>query len=140
MMGAGPKKDKKFINKIMKQLRSGGKKLYVVNDKNGTPTYTHDFAKNVKLLLDKELWGLYNMVCGGKTSRFEVAKELLSILNFSGKIKIISVSSDYFKDTYFAERPPSENLVNKKLELRNIMRNWKIALKEYIDNYYSNYL
>ena len=29
-------------------------------------TYTHDFAKNVKVLMNKELQGLYNMVCGGK--------------------------------------------------------------------------
>jgi hypothetical protein len=33
-------------------------------------------------------------------------------------------------------------LINKKLELRNmnIMRDWKIALKEYIDDYYTDYL
>ena len=80
MMGSGPKKDKKFIQKIMKQLKEGKKELFIVNDKDGTPTYTHDFAKNVKLLIQKEYWGLYNMVCGGQTSRFEVAKELLKIL------------------------------------------------------------
>jgi len=54
MMGAGPRKDKKFIQKIMKQLKEGKKELYVVNDKDGTPTYTQDFAKNVKLLIQKE--------------------------------------------------------------------------------------
>ena len=53
MMGSGPKKDKKFINKLMKQLKDGAKELYIVDDKDGTPTYTHDFAKNVKLCLKK---------------------------------------------------------------------------------------
>ncbi len=80
MMGGGPQKDKKFIQKLMKQIKSGKRELFVVNDKDGTPTYTHDFAKNVKLLLEKEFWGLYNMVCGGQTSRLEVAKELISLL------------------------------------------------------------
>lgn len=142
MMGSGPKKDKKFIQKLMKQLKEGVKELYIVDDKDGTPTYTHDFAKNVKLLIEKEYWGLYNLVCGGQTSRLEVANELLKLLNLQDKIKVNSVKSEYFKEIYFAERPPNERLINKKLDLRNlnIMRDWKIALKEYIENYYSAYL
>lgn len=142
MMGAGPSKDKKFIQKIMKQLKEGKKELFVVNDKDGTPTYTHDFARNVKLLLEKEYWGLYNMVCGGQTSRLEVATELISILNLEDEIKIHPVSSDHFKEEYFASRPPCERLINRKLDLRgiNIMRDWRVALKEYIDNYYKDYL
>jgi dTDP-4-dehydrorhamnose reductase len=142
MMGAGPQKDKKFIQKVMIQLKEGKKELFIVNDKDGTPTYTHDFAKNVKALLEKEYWGLYNMVCGGETSRLEVAQELLKILGLENKVKINIVTSEYFKETYFAERPPSERLVNKKLDLRglNLMRNWKDALKEYITNYYRGYL
>jgi len=142
MMGAGPLKDKKFIQKIMKQLKKGQKELYIVNDKDGTPTYTHDFAKNVKLLLKKEHWGLYNMVCGGQTSRLEVAKVILEIIGKQKEIKITEVTSDYYKKEYFAERPPCERLINKKLELReiNIMRDWKTSLKEYINTYYQDYL
>jgi len=142
MMGSGPEKDKKFIQKLMKQLKDGKKELFIVNDKDGTPTYTHDFAKNVKVLIQKEYWGLYNMVCGGQTSRLEVTEELLSILGLKDKIKINVVSSDYFKDIYFADRPPCERLDNKKLKIRgiNLMQDWKVALKEYIDNYYQGYL
>ena len=142
MMGAGPKKDKKFIQKLMKQLKDGKKELFIVNDKDGTPTYTHDFANNVKVLIEKELWGLYNMVCDGQTSRYDVAKELLTILGVQDSIKINSVSSEYFKDLYFAARPLSERLINKKLNLRNVnlMRDWKVALKEYLLNYYDGYL
>ena len=142
MMGGGPNKDKKFIQKIMKQIKDGKKELLVVDDKLGTPTYTHDFALNVKFLLEKEYWGLYNMVCGGITGRFEVASELVSVLNLDKEIKVTAVKSDYFKEEYFADRPASERLINKKLELRgaNIMRDWKICLKEYVENYYSDYL
>lgn len=142
MMGSGPKKDKKFIQKLMKQLKDGKKELYIVNDKDGTPTYTHDFAKNVKFLLQNELWGLYNMVCGGQTSRLEVAEELLNILDLQNEIKLNVVSSDFFKDVYFAERPPNERLINYKLNLRNanLMRDWKTSLREYIGEYYQDYL
>ena len=142
MMGGGYNKDKKFINKIMKKIKNGDKELFIVNDKDGTPTYTHDFANNVKLLMENQYWGLYNMVCGGQTSRYEVAKELLKIIGKENEIKITPVSSEYFKREYSAPRPLSERLNNKKLHLRNlnVMWDWKIALEEYIKDYYKNYL
>ena len=56
-----------------------------------------------------------------------------------GAVTVTPVSSEYFKDRYFAERPASERLVNRKLELRglNVMRDWRLALKEYIESYYA---
>jgi len=142
MMGGGPKNDKKFIQKLMKQIKMGKSELFIVDDKFGTPTYTQDFAKNVKLLLETEFWGLYNMACDGLTSRLKVARELLVLLNLEKKISIKKVSSEFFKKEYFAERPTSERLLNKKLNLRglNIMRDWKVALKEYLEDYYQEYL
>jgi len=142
MMGSGPKKDKKFIQKIMLQLKFGSKELFVVNDKLGTPTYTHDFALNVKLLLEKGYWGLYNMVCDGVTGRLEVAQELINVLGLNSEVKVTQVNSDYWKSEYFADRPPSERLINKKLDIRglNIMRDWKVCLREYLTNYYKDYL
>jgi len=82
------------------------------------------------------------MVCGGETSRLEVAEELLAILDLRGKIYIKPVKSDYFKEIYFAERPASERLVNRKLSIRNLnlMQDWKIALHEYVKKYYVAYL
>jgi dTDP-4-dehydrorhamnose reductase len=142
MMGGGPKKDKKFVQKIMKQLKDKNTILNVVNDKLGTPTYTYDFANNVKLLFEKEFWGLYNMVCGGETSRLEVVQEMIKILGLQDNIQINEVDSEYFKIEYYAARPASERLINKKLDLRglNIMRHWKVGLMEYLNNSYNNYL
>jgi dTDP-4-dehydrorhamnose reductase len=142
MMGSGPKKDKKFIQKLMKQLKDGKRELFIVDDKDGTPTYTHDFARNVKALIEKEYWGLFNMVCGGQTSRLEVATELIRLLKLEGNVKLTPVGSDYFMDTYFAERPPCERLINRKLNIRNLnlMRDWRVALEEYITDYYKGYL
>ena len=58
------------------------------------------------------------------------------------QIKITAVDSSYWKKEYFADRPPSERLENKKLDLRklNVMRDWRICLKEYLNDYYSDYL
>jgi dTDP-4-dehydrorhamnose reductase len=142
MMGGGPRKDKKFVQKIMRQLREGRTDLYVVNDKLGTPTYTHDFARNVRLLLESECWGLYNMVCEGVTSRLDVAREILRILRIEDRVTIHEVSSAYFSEEYFAVRPPSERLINRKLALRgmNQMQDWRAALRDYLGNAYAGYL
>jgi dTDP-4-dehydrorhamnose reductase len=142
MMGGGPNKDKKFIQKIMAQLKAGKKELFIVNDKLGTPTYTHDFANNVLLLLKNNQRGLFNMVCEGLTGRLEVAKSLIDIIKLDSIVKITEVNSDYFSKEYFADRPDCERLINKKLnDLNlNIMRDWEKALNEYIINYYKYYL
>jgi dTDP-4-dehydrorhamnose reductase len=142
MMGAGPLKDKKFIQKLMKQLKEGRSELFVVDDKLGTPTYTRDFARNVALLLEKRVWGLYNMVCSGVTSRLEVAEYLVSALGLADSVKVTPVHSDYFAAEYFSPRPPSERLLTKKLDLRglNVMRDWRICLDEYLAEYYEGYL
>ena len=113
-----------------------------VNDKLGTPTYTHDFAANVKLLIEKGQRGLFNMVCGGLTSRLEVALELVKLLDLQDEIRIIEVDSKYFSEEYFADRPGCERLVNKRLNDfgLNIMRDWRVALKEYLEDYYSEFI
>jgi len=138
MMGGGPKKDKKFVGKIINQLKCGNKELFIVNDKDGTPTYTHDFAGVAKELLKTNRYGVYNCVCEGLTSRLEVATEIVKLFELEGEVKITEVSSDYFSKEYFSQRPPSERLKNKKLELigLNAMRDWRAALNIYINEYY----
>jgi dTDP-4-dehydrorhamnose reductase len=142
MMGGGPAKDKKFIQKLMKQLKEGTTELFVVDDKLGTPTYTRDFARNVELLISTGLWGVYNMVCPGVTSRLEVAQYLIDTLRLGGEVAVTPVSSDYFAAEYFAARPPSERLLTSKLDLRglNVMRDWRVCLDEYLAERYAGYL
>lgn len=138
MMGGGPARDKKFVQKIMQQLTDGARTLHVVNDKFGSPTYTRDFAANVKALLAKEYWGAYNMACEGPTSRLEVAQAIVELRGLQDRVVIQAVPSSHFADEFFASRPSSECLVNSKLNLRQLngMRHWKLALKDCLDAYY----
>ena len=142
MMGGGPAKDKKFIQKLIKQLKEGATELFVVDDRLGTPTYTRDFARNVELLLSSAFWGVYNMVCPGVTSRLEVARYLVDSLGLHNRVKVTPVTSDYFAAEYFAARPPSERLITSKLNLRglNVMRDWRVCLDEYLAERYAGYL
>jgi dTDP-4-dehydrorhamnose reductase len=137
MMGSGPNKDKKFVNKIMKQVSLGAKELFVVEDKLGVPTYTKDFSESILRHIQEELpFGLYNMVSQGEASRYETAIEINEYLNLG--LKIYKVESDHFKEEYFAPRPYSEKLINKSLNDldRNYMRNWKVCLQDYLNQYY----
>lgn len=133
MMGGGPNKDKKFINKIYKQIKSGQKELFIVDDKLGTPTYTNSFAEGIFKVVETDLYGVYNQVCEGDCSRYDVAVEFVQHLGLTDKLKVTKVSSDHFKTEYFAPRPTSEKLVNMKLNARGInhMPHWKAALKDY---------
>lgn len=142
MMGGGPRKDKKFVQKIMAQLRDGATDLHVVDDKLGTPTYTRDFARNVRALLEREYWGLYNMVCQGMTGRLEVAQALVAEVGLADAVTVHAVGSDYFSSTYFAPRPDCERLLNRKLALRglDLMRPWRETLAEYLRADYVGYL
>ena len=137
MMGGGYEKDKKFINKIFKQILDGQKELFVVEDKLGTPTYTVNFAESMFAIVQTELFGLYNMVCEGSCSRYEVAVEFVRLLGLENEISIDIVDSDYFKDEYFAPRPDSEKLLNIKLSARgiNFMKDWRKCLEDYVESF-----
>ena len=137
MMGGGPSKDKKFINKIYQQLLSGKRDLRAVADKCGTPTYTVDLAKQIdKLLSTPNISGLFNCTCLGSTNRYEVAQEFLRLMDVQNA-KLELVTSDYFKDAYHAPRPASEVLRAVQLDVSglNIMRDWKECLAEYVKEF-----
>lgn len=141
MMGGGLRKDKKFINKIYNQIKSGKKELFVVDDKLGTPTYTNNFAESIAKIIETGKYGLYNLVCGGSASRLDVAKEFVKLLGLSAEIKVTKVGSGYFKKDYFAPRPYSEKLINHRLNLLglNYMKDWKICLREYSEEFKEDY-
>lgn len=137
MMGGGPRKDKKFINKIIKQLRSGAKSIAVVNDKLGTPCYTYDLARIIFYLLDSERYGLYHGASEGGGSRFDVADFLISEIGLKDKIDLLPVASAYFDKEYFAPRPHSEQLKNTVLKFLNpaLTRDWRECLHEYLKKF-----
>ena len=133
MMGGGPDKDKKFVNKIFKQIVAGSTELKVVGDKLGTPTYTVSFAHGLRIFADTDLYGVYNQVCEGDCSRYDVAVEFVRLLGLADRVKVTKVGSDYFREEYFAPRPASEKLVNMKLHARGFrhMPPWRDALADY---------
>jgi len=135
MVGGGPNKDKKFINKIVKQLRAGTTDIAAVDDKFGAPCYTHDLAGILLYLLDTESYGLYHGVCDGDGSRYDIAKALIEMVGYDRRgVHVRKVASDFFQRDYFAPRPTSEVLTNDKIKRLNprLVRDWHVCLKEYV--------
>jgi len=148
MMGGGPKRDKKFVNKLLKQIKEGKKEVYVLTDKTGTPTYTVDFSRTFVKLIETGNHGLYHLTNKGECSRYNVAMKIFELLNIKNINLKPVVSTLYPKDHYKyfsstenpAPRPNSEMMKNYKLELMGInnMRHWEDAVEEYIKLYFSN--
>ena len=135
-MGSGPK-DKKFIGKVWKQIKAGAKELNVVIDKQGTPTYVKDFTLQIDKLIDTKTYGVFNAVCKGEASRYDVAVEFVRLLGLQDEIKINIVDSSFWAEEYYAVRPASEKLLTKRLDVAglNVMRPWKESLSEYVKEY-----
>ncbi len=132
MIGGGYK-DKKFVRKILDQIKHGATKIHAVTDKYGTPTYAPAFSKVAGKLIGTGLFGTYHLACRDRGSRFDVAKEMLRILNRTD-IELVAVTSEHFKTEYPTPRPKSEIMRNYVLELRGLdeMPTWQEALKEYL--------
>jgi len=137
MVGGGPGRDHKFVPKILEQIANGQRTIHAVDDKWGTPTYTHDFAANLRALLATEQYGTYHMACEGAGTRYDVACEIVRICG-RDDVQVEPVASSFFSERYFAPRPRSEMMVNAKLRALGInqMRPWQAALAEYLKREY----
>lgn len=111
------------------------KKNDVINSNDsqvGNPTYTKDLIKQIEVLIDNNHYGIFNCVnYASNISRYDYVKKIVELLEVDCKVK--KVSKDMFKRV--APVANNESAENYKLELLQInqMREWDIALKEYID-------
>ena len=125
--------DKKFVYKIVQQLKEGKKELTVVNDKFGTPTFTKYFAKHFMDIINSKRYGTYHLACKGSCSRYDMAAKIVEFMGFKDSVKVKPVTSD--KYPLPAPRATSEIMTNYKLDMLklNNMPPWQDCLKEYIE-------
>ncbi len=124
--------DKKFVYKIVQQIKEGRTELRVVSDKFGSPTFTKDFAKNVVALVKTGRYGLYHMTNKGSGSRHDIALKIVEFMGVKAKVKVLPINSAEFPLP--APRARSEMMRNYHLDLigLNQMPPWEESLKEYI--------
>jgi len=138
MIGGG-ERDRKFVSKILAQLEGGAGTIHAVTDRLGTPTYAPAFSVVLEKLIKTKFYGTYHLACKGRASRYDVAAEILRILD-RRDVQLKPVTSDFFKKDYFAPRPRSEEMRNYVLELRsmNDMPEWKDALAAYLKRHFAD--
>jgi len=124
----GRERDKKFVGKILEQVRKGSKILHVPKDNIGCPTYAQDFGQGVYKLLKKPKPGTYHLVNKGTASRYEIALEIVRLLGVKVVVKPVLQS----QLPLLAPRPLREVLVPS----RPYLRSWKEALAEYLKEMY----
>lgn len=125
--------DKKFVYKVVKQLRHGERDLAAVNDKFGSPTFTKDFAARLTGIISTERYGIYHLVNKGTCSRFDIALKIVEFMGLERSVKVRPVDSTSF--SLPAPRGRSEMLHSERLSLLGCgdMPHWEEALREYIE-------
>jgi len=123
------KGSKNFIRKVIKWSENQDS-IKVVIDQIASPTYTVDLVKATYELLKKQTYGLFHITNSGYCSRYELAKYVLDLIGWKGKLKQ-ALSSDFETD---AKRPVFSVLDNYGLEeVSNFsMPHWKDAVKRYL--------
>ena len=90
-------------------------------------------------MLDTDAYGTYHMVCRGHGTRYDVAKEIVEICGLEDEVEVKAVDSSFFQTQFWGKRPDSEMLACRGLERLGIykMRDWRVALSEYLHKEYS---
>ncbi len=122
VFGGGPRKDKKFVAKIIRQLNQP--EIRAVNDKFGSPCYWKDLIARIRSFVAEGTEGTIHLVNAGAASRFDVAKAVVEILG--ADVRVIPVSSEYFG---MAVKRANSEVLGSRI---GFLRPWREALAEYL--------
>lgn len=119
-----------FIQKITDAAKQG-KKLRVVEDQIGSPTYTKDVASHTSQMVRSDFRGTFHLTNQGACSWYELAVLALKCSGMDD-IPIEPVSSGEYKLP--APRPNNSLLANEHLKKKGLlpMRPWEKAVEEYV--------
>lgn len=118
-----------FVKRII-QLADENGELRVVTDELGSPTYARDLAKALCRLIKTGVWGVYHLTNQGGCSRYEFAREILSLTGRS-TVRVYPITLSQF---HRASTPPHYScLRNFCAESLGItLRPWQEALSAYL--------
>lgn len=99
--------------------------IKVVDDQIGCPTWTVELSNAISQLLEEETpYGIYHICSGGKTSWYNFAREIFNLEGLKTNVKPCT-TKEFSRP---AKRPEYSVLDNK-----GVCRNWKAALKDYLN-------
>jgi len=124
---------KNFVKTII-NLAKEKKKLTIVNDQKGSPTYAYDVVRQTYELIKQDKVGTYHASNHGETTWYEFAKKIVEILKIKD-VEIVPVKTEEYPS--IAKRPKYSTLENflLKLEKIDMMREWELALEDFLSSY-----
>lgn len=121
---------KNFI-KTMLRLAETNKRLTVVNDQYGSPTYTYDLARLLVDMVLTEKYGIYHATNEGICTWYEFACEIFKQAGIDIEVAPVSAAEYPAK----AKRPENSRMSKEKLSENGFERlpGWQDALKRYLE-------
>lgn len=121
---------KNFV-KTMLRLSETHKKITVVNDQYGSPTYTYDLARLLVDMILTEKYGVYHATNEGICTWYEFACEIFKQAGVEMEVTPVT-SAEYPAK---AKRPENSRMSKEKLSDNGFERlpSWQDALKRYLE-------
>lgn len=118
-----------FISKLI-SLSKQRDSLKVVDDQFGSPTWTQEVAKVIRIFAENRHCGLFHYAAAGFVSRYEVAKFVFEKLHL--KTEIIPCKSSEFKSA--AARPANSRFCCHKIQslLDKPIEMWQKPLERFL--------
>jgi len=118
-----------FVEMVIR--RAEEKEIRIVDDQIVTPTSTMDVSRKLFELIKKEKYGIYHMTNTGSCSWYEFTTEIFKLMGIAAKV--LPSTAEQFGAG--ARRPAYSVLDNLNLRKAGLadLRDWKEALKDYID-------
>jgi len=125
-------KGKNFVQTILEKVKTT-KKLTVVDDQTGSPTYTKDLAAAVDLLIKQNAKGIFHITNRGSCSWFQFAVKILQEAGIHG-IDITPIKSDQLHR--LAMRPAYSVLSMRKFiqTTGKAVQPWQLGLQDYLES------
>ncbi len=115
-----------FVKKMI-NLMQNKKKLNVINDQIGSPTYAADLAQVILYIIYNNNWhpGIYNYTNKGKISWYDLANDIKEFLGFNTNINAVTT-----KEYSTKVKRPKYSLLNKT----KIKKTYNIKIIPYKDS------
>lgn len=123
---------KNFVQTILEKVKTT-KKLTIVDDQIGSPTYTKDLAAAVDLLIKQNAKGIFHITNRGSCSWYQFAVKILQEAGIH-EIDVTPIKSDQL------QRPamrPAYSVMSMQKFIRTTgkaMQPWQLGLQDYLES------
>lgn len=118
-----------FVTAILERGKKD-RKVSVVIDQHGSPTYTADLSQAVWNVISQDVRGLYHFTNTGRCSRYDWAKKIFELTG--EPVSVLPVKTADYKRAAVVPQNSALNCAKYLLATGHKIRHWQEALEEYL--------